>query len=101
MNGITLFETPAVLELLEKITQLSERVEAMHLELRDTKKPYLTSHEVMGITGFSKNWLNDNKQDIGFSMVGGCLRFKRKDLEEYMESNYFKTKVKRRKQSWL
>lgn len=91
MNGVTLFETPAVLELIQKITQLSERVEAMHLDLKDSRKPYLSTQEVMEITGFGKTWLNDNKRDIGYSTVGGHLRFKRKDLEEYMSSNYYKS----------
>ena len=98
MNGLTVLETPTLLELIQKITHLSERVEAMHLELKDTKKPYLNTKEVMEITGFSKTWLNSNKHDIGCSVVGGELRFKRKDLEEYMSQNYFKTK--KTKRSW-
>jgi hypothetical protein len=66
MNGLTIVETPTLLELIQKIVQLSERVEAMHLDLKDTKKPYLSAQEVMEITGFGRSWLNDNKQDIGF-----------------------------------
>ena len=97
MNGVTLFETPVVLELIEKITQLSERVEAMHAELTEARKPYLNGKEVMALTGFGHNWLDQNKQHIGYSKMSGCLRFKRKDVEAYMEQNYFKTKISRRK----
>jgi hypothetical protein len=42
MNGGTLFETATVLELIQSITKLSERVEEMHKEILDLKKPYLT-----------------------------------------------------------
>jgi hypothetical protein len=96
MNGLTVIETPIMLDLIEKVAKLSDRVEAMQNELIDKSKPYLTAQEVMEIAGFGKTWLNDNKQDIGYSMVGGCLRFKRKDLEAYMETNYFKTKQPKR-----
>lgn len=48
------------------------------------------------LTGFGKSWLNENKQDIGFTMIGGCLRFKRKDVEEFIDANYYKVKAKKR-----
>ncbi|AMR32401.1 hypothetical protein A0256_13695 [Mucilaginibacter sp. PAMC 26640] len=90
MNGVTLFETPAILELIEKITQMSAHVEAMHLELIDLKKPYMTVKEVSVYTGFSTAWVNAHKHDIGCSVVGGSLRFKRKDVEWIMQDEYFK-----------
>jgi hypothetical protein len=96
MNGLSVIETPAMLELIEKVVKLSDRVEAIHKELTDAKKPYLTAQEVMELAGFGKTWLNDNKQDIGYSIIGGQLRFKRKDFEAYMETAYFKTKRSKR-----
>jgi hypothetical protein len=91
MNGVTLFETPAILELIQKITILNERVEAMHLELRDRNK-YLNSKEAAGMMGFSEVWICNNKQHIGYSNIRKSIRFKVSDIEAYMEQNYFKTK---------
>jgi predicted DNA-binding transcriptional regulator AlpA len=53
-------------------------------------KPYLTSKEVTEILGFNEDWLSLNKQFIGYSKIGGALRFKRADVEEYIEKNYHK-----------
>jgi predicted DNA-binding transcriptional regulator AlpA len=92
MTGVSIVETETLMQLVNTVESLKSTVIGMAAELKDTKKPYLSAQEVMAITGFGKTWLNDNKQDIGFSIVGGSLRFKRKDLEEYMEQNYFKTK---------
>jgi len=62
---------------------------------KDAKKPYLTVAEVAELTGFSKGWVNEHKSDIGFSSIGSSLRFKRKDVDEFMEENYFKIPKKR------
>jgi hypothetical protein len=97
MEGVSIVETETLQSLINKFETLQTTVVNIAAELKDSRKPYLTAQEVMEITAFGKTWLNDNKQDIGYSMVGGELRFKRKDLESYMESNYFKTKSPRRK----
>jgi sugar-specific transcriptional regulator TrmB len=96
MDGVSIIETAILQELINKIEKFSERVEAIHQELNDAKKPYLTAHEVSAIIGYTLRWLNDNKQHIGFSMVGGQLRFKRKDVDSYMSQQYFKTKQPKR-----
>lgn len=98
MEGVSIVETATLLNLISTVERLEKTVTGTLAVLKDTQKPYLSSQEVMEITGFGKRWLNDNKQDIGFSTVGRCLRFKRKDLEEYMSQNYFKTKKPKR--SW-
>ncbi|WP_183567412.1 helix-turn-helix domain-containing protein [Mucilaginibacter sp. SP1R1] len=97
MEGVTLIETHTLEALINEVRGLKETVVTTISELKETKKPYLTPQDVMQITGFGKTWINDNKQFIGFTTVGGCLRFKRKDVEAYMEQNYFKTKSPRRK----
>lgn len=95
MEGISLVETAALQALIFSVQDLKSTVLSTVEELKAAKKPYLTTHDVMEITGFGKTWVNDNKQDIGFSMVGGCLRFKRKDVEDYMSQNYFKSKSRK------
>lgn len=96
MNGVSIVETATLERLIDKVEELKSTVTDTLSQLADTKKPYLSAQEVMELTGFGKTWLNANKQDIGFSTVGGALRFKRKDVEEYMNQNYFKAKATRR-----
>lgn len=91
MEGLTVFETEAVYELLTEIKAMRLQVQEMHAELKEAKKPYISAQELMELIGFGKKWVNDNKQHIGYSMVGGCLRFKRSDVIEFMDSNYYKT----------
>lgn len=55
----------------------------------------------MELTGFSSKWVNDNKHLIRFSTVGGCLRFKRTDVEQLIEENYFKAQRVGRRQVGL
>lgn len=94
--GMALVAEQLIVDLVNKIDATSRRVEELAAELKDSRKPYLTAIEVQELTGFGKSWLNDNKQDIGFTTIGGCLRFKRKDVEEYIEANYYKVKSKKR-----
>ncbi|MBB6109763.1 Helix-turn-helix domain-containing protein [Mucilaginibacter lappiensis] len=97
MEGISLVETETLQALIGEVKGLRSVVMSTISELAEARKPYLTVNEAMEITGFGKTWLMANKQDIGYSSVGGCIRFKRKDVEAYMEQNYFKTKSSRRK----
>jgi hypothetical protein len=96
MNGLTVVETEVLQALIVKLDRVEKLFTDTAAQLKETKKPYLTAQEVMEVTGFGKSWLNDNKQNIGFSTVGGCLRFKRSDVEAFMSTNYFKTKAPRR-----
>ena len=81
--------------LIIEIKTMGERVNQITSELKQAKKPYLTAQELMEFTGFGKTWVNDNKQLIGYTTVGGCLRFRRTDVENFMEENYFKVKQKK------
>ena len=96
MEGLTVIETPVMLELFKKIETMSQRIEIIAAELKEAKKPWLTTEDVMTMTGFGKTWINNNKQVIGYSTIGNCLRFKQADVEEFIEANYFKVKAKKR-----
>jgi hypothetical protein len=96
MEGITLVETETLKTLITEVQHMRSVVVTTLTELYEAKSPYLTVSQAMQITGFGKTWLMANKQDIGYSSVGGCIRFKRKDVEAYMEANYFKSKTTRR-----
>ena len=92
MKGLTVFETEAVYELISEMRSMRLRIEEMYFELKEAKKPYLTAKDLQELTGFSKTWINDNKQHIGYSLVGGQLRFKRSDVDAFMETRYYKIK---------
>ncbi len=92
MENISIVETKVLEELIFEVRSLRELVIKTIDELGDVKKPYLTVQDVMNLTGFSIDWVNHHKQDIGYSNIGRTIRFKRKDVEAYMEANYFKAK---------
>ena len=92
MPEVAIVDNQILNNLISEISGMKSFIEEMKAELKQKTKPYLTAQELMEITGFGKTWVNDNKHLIGFSSVGGCLRFKRKDVEEFMDQNYFKAK---------
>jgi len=57
--------------------------------------PYLSSKQVSEMTGFKNDWIHTHKHEIGHSLVDGQLRFKRKDVLEYMDANYTKMTIKK------
>lgn len=95
MNGVSIVETHTLEALINEVRDMREFVKQTAAELSDTRKPYLSTQEVMQLTGFSLDWVNDHKSDIGFSNVGRTIRFKRKDVEAFMELNYLKSKTRR------
>jgi hypothetical protein len=94
--GMALVEAGLIERLIKQNQDLQIAVLEAIADLKNTKKTWYTAQEVMELTGFGKSWLNDNKKLIGFAMVGGCLRFKRQDVEDFIEANYFKVKSKKR-----
>jgi hypothetical protein len=90
MTGVTIIETEKFNALIHKIESIHHDQQSIIAELSDARKPYLTSEEVMELLNRGKTWLNDNKHLIGFSKATGTLLFKRKDLETFINSDYFK-----------
>jgi len=84
-------------ELISKVEAMTKIVEALDEELKGTRKPYLTLREASAIIGYGTKWVDDHKFDIGCSSVGGQVRFKRKDVDWFMETDYYKNKTPRRK----
>lgn len=95
MQGVSIVETATLQALIFKVENLEGMVRSTLAELKEAKKPYMTSQELMELTGFTKTWVNDNKAKIGYSTIGTHLRFKRADVEAYIEQNYFKLKTKK------
>lgn len=90
MEGVSIVETAVLKQLIDKIENLEHMVSSALNQLKDFQKPYLSAEDVREMTGFSKNWIQLNKNKIGFSKPGKELIFKRKDVEEFLEQNYFK-----------
>lgn len=90
MEGITIIETHVLQQLIAKIDTMSDQFNQITQELKEPKSPYMNSKQVMAITGNGKTWLNENKHLIGFSKTNGQLTFKRSDVMEFIEQNYFK-----------
>lgn len=92
---VTIIATEDYQSLIGSIEDLKLTVMSTISELRETKRPYLTTSDVVELTGFGPKWVQDNKAIIGFTMVGNHCRFKRSDVIEFMEQNYFKTKKRK------
>jgi len=92
MEGVTIIETGKLNELIAGIETLKITTLTAIKELKESKKPYLNVAETMELTGFSKAWVNNNKAKIGFCSVEGSIRFKRSDVESFMNNRYFKSK---------
>ena len=52
----------------------------------------MNTQEVIELTGFGIDWVNNHKKEIGCSNVSKAIRLKRKDVEEYMEQITLKLK---------
>lgn len=87
---VAIIDNELIETLIAKIQTLDAYVRELKADVDTKSKPYLSSQDLMELTGFGKTWINDNKQFIGYSTVGGCLRFKRSDVEEFMSENYFR-----------
>jgi len=90
MEGVSIVDTAALTALINKVENLEHMVSTTLSQLKESTKPYLSTAEVMLLTGFGKNWVLLNKEKIGFSKLGKDLIFKRKDVDQYIEQNYFK-----------
>lgn len=72
---------------------MGENLEKTISELKQTTS-WMTINEVVEYTRLSRTAVNVNRDKIGFTNAGNCIRFKRSDVNDYMEQNYFKSKRK-------
>ncbi|MEO6522189.1 MAG: helix-turn-helix domain-containing protein [Mucilaginibacter sp.] len=90
MEGISLVETSTLETLISEVRGLRDTV------LSGKPDRYLSSSDAAAMMGFSEVWICNNKQHIGYSTIGKSIRFKVRDIEAYMEANYFKIQSKRK-----
>jgi len=96
MNGVTIIETDKLNAIIANMERMVAYVRDAAQETKLGKKAYLSLSETAEFTGYSVKWVRNNKDEIGCSKVGGDYRFKRTDVIEFMEQNYFKAQNRRR-----
>ena len=91
MNGVTIIETKKLNALFEQMETMVEFVKQASVPVEPQK--LMTISEVMKMTSLSRSSIDKYKSDIGYTTIGGCYRFKRKDVELYIEENYLSRKA--------
>jgi excisionase family DNA binding protein len=77
--------------MLFNIEQTRKMVERLTEELKKAKGDYwMTPDQVAEYTGFKYTWIYERRNDIGCFREGKGLRFKKSNVEKYMEENSFK-----------
>lgn len=90
MTEISVVQNQTLEQLIGEVSQLKNAIQVTLSDLKGASKAYLSINEVVEITGLSRSSINRYRDEIGFTNSGGCIRFKRKDVEAFMEENYFK-----------
>lgn len=70
------------------------RIESLTFENFLLKESYMTTQQVLDYTGFAKDWLIARQEDIGYYQDGKEKRFKRADIDEYMNKHRIQRKIK-------
>jgi excisionase family DNA binding protein len=99
MEGVSIVPTETLQALIGTVEKMELIVVSTLAQLKEFEtKKWMTINEVVEFTGLSRSTVNVHRIDIGFSGSGNCIRFKRSDVEEFMELNYSKKSKKRKKQ---
>lgn len=85
------FESEAYKAMLFEITQNHKKTDAIiaQLNARSVDK-WLSPTEAAEYTGFTPRWIKERSALIGAFQDGKGLRYKRSNLDKYMEANSFK-----------
>ena len=85
-----------LMDLITKIEDLTAYVKKAEKLQRDYEySRFLTPQEVSKLIGFSVSWIERRHEEIGCSNFNGNRRFKRIDVEAFMELYYFRLGEKR------
>jgi len=92
MEGLAQLDSRTIIDLISEIETLKNIITPAVVSLKKARRQYLSVSDVMDMTGFKKAWVYNRKERIGFSDVDGSIVFRREDVEDFMNSNYFKAK---------
>lgn len=90
--NFAIVDNQLLLQTINEINKLSQRVEVISAELAGSKKRYLNIAEAIEFTGLSKSTLHKYKEEIGYSRPGGVITFRRNDVEDFMEETFLKVR---------
>jgi hypothetical protein len=90
MEGVSIVSTTLLESMLSKIDDLHAQVSQMNAERKAQSAPYLTTAQVCKYINKSRNWVMTHKHHLGCSKRAGTLLFKRADIDEFINSDYFK-----------
>lgn len=99
MEAVVIVERSVLEKLISEIGEMKSQVREIAKERNDLAKPLMTVKEVCEFLGKGSTWLDANKEKIGFTRAGGELRFRRKDVEAYLEEGYFRRPTSGHKKS--
>ena len=89
MNGVTIIETEELNAIRQQLVTIANFISESNI-----KEPsLLTISQVAERTGLSNSTIERVREDIGYTSIGGCYRFKAKDVESWIDENY--TKIRR------
>lgn len=92
MEGVTIISTEHYNALINKIDTLHQAMTSIGDQLINLNSKWMTTKEVCDHLKKTENWLLLHKHEIGYTKRSGTLLFKRADVEEFLEADYFKKK---------
>lgn len=90
MDGVSIVSTELLQKLIVKIEDLHEKVSQMDKQNKELSAAYLTTAQTCKYMNMSRSWVVRNKHNLGCSKKSGTLLFKRADIDEFINSDYFK-----------
>jgi len=92
LAGVSVVPTHEYKAHLNEVKDLRVEVRKALELLTASQSKYMTTSEVMEYLKKSENWVLLNKHKLGCSKSAGTLLFKRTDIDEFINQDYFKTK---------
>lgn len=90
MDGVSIVPTTVLEKLINKVEDLHSQVAQMNEERKAGLSVWMTTSQVCKYINKSENWVLLHKHDLGSSKRSGTLLFKRADIDEFINSDYFK-----------
>ena len=90
MDPVTILDTTTLQMVLSKIESMNSHFEQVAAELKSSQGKWMTINQVVEYTGLSRTTVNLHRDKIGRSDSGNCIRFKRSDVDKFMEAGYYK-----------
>lgn len=92
---VLIFDSEVVQDLISKLDYITELHKKATVEIvRLNTSRWMTIEEVAEFTGFGIDWVGARQYEIGYFNQGGGRRFRRADVDTYMQRHFIQTKQK-------